>query len=219
LYYTDNLIIFDEPNNEATTLKKTFSLYRAKLCSHLWNDYVRHNPQFTPTVNTYQWLDKYPNTRYGPHHLWSNSDGIATMKNPNNRNQSLPQLHTSLLDDELPNKIHEVHLPHPSPLPPIQRIELSSQAQQSLTKSLQVRVTLNMIPSPFLHNLGPRNIMSLVLETLDECHISVPLANLKHETQTKQSDILFKEHFRRLRIARPDYFQSSTPGGSTTPLN
>jgi hypothetical protein len=140
------------------------------------------------------------------------------MTNPNHSCISPPQPNTPLPDNELLNNIHEVHLPHPSPLPPIQKVELSSKVQQSLSKFLQVQVTLNMTPSPFIQKLGPRHIMSLVMETLDEHHISVPLANLKQETQTKQSDILFKEHFIRLRIARPDVFHSNTSERSTTPL-
>jgi hypothetical protein len=61
-----------------------------------------------------------------------------------------------------------------------------------------------MTPSTFVQYLGPTIIMSLVMETLDESHILVTLVNRDEETQNKQGNILFREHFRRLRIAEPD---------------
>jgi hypothetical protein len=58
--------------------------------------------------------------------------------------------------------------------------------------------------------------MSLVLETLDGSHISVPLVNGEKETQIQQGDVMFKEHFQRLRIARPEV---STPVLQEAPIH
>jgi hypothetical protein len=49
----DELIIFDESDNEASTIEKTLLLYRAQLRYKLWKYYVRHNPHPTPLANPY----------------------------------------------------------------------------------------------------------------------------------------------------------------------
>jgi hypothetical protein len=199
-------------------VENTLGLYRAKLRSHLWKDYVKHNLQVTPVVNPYHWLDNYPKTRCGPHHLWFNSEGIATMTNPNQSCKSPTQTDPPPPDNEYLKNIHEVHLPIPSPLPPIHKVELSSKIQQPLSTPLHFLIKLNLTPSTLIQNLGPRKIMSLVLETPIGSHISVPLVNMKKETQIQQGDVLFKENFRRLRIVSPDVFHSSPSRGSNTPL-
>jgi hypothetical protein len=97
-----------------------------------------------------------------------------------------------------------------SHIPPIHGIGFLS-----LSHSIPCPLQLHMTPSTFIQHLGPRKIISLVMETLDESHISVPLENREDETEIKQGNLLFQEHFRRLHIARPDVFYPKSRGHTT----
>jgi hypothetical protein len=157
----DKPIIFDEWYNEATTAEKTLRLYRAQLGYKLWKDYVRHNPHPTPLINPYQWLDNYNKLGHISNHLWFNSEGISTNKNPNQSSRSASQNNPHL---------HEVHANSPSTLPPIHKTGVFT-----LSPSIPCPLKLHMTPSTFIQYLGPKKIMSLLMETLDECWILVPL--------------------------------------------